>query len=369
MTVLNQRALNRALLERQHLLRRRPASAAAEIEHLVGMQAQVPHSPYVGLWSRLEGFQPGELSKLIVGRRAVRLGIMRNTLHLVTARDCLALWPLFEPLLARRFQQTHFARNLEGVDESRLLALAVKAMKVKPRTLAELATILHESWPRNDATSLAYVVRHRLPLIQVPPRGVWGQRGQPTWTTAQHWLGRAPARKASIDTLIRRYLAAFGPATTADVQSWSGLPGLRPAMERLRPALRTFRDEGDRELFDIPDGPLPDPATPAPPRFLPEFDNLLLGHHDRTRVIAAEHRYIIDRGTFLMDGLVAGVWAIGEDQSSARLTVSAFVPLSKSQRQALGEEGEQLLSFAAAHGSRRSIAFAVAPPRSSWGWR
>jgi hypothetical protein len=140
-------------------------------------------------------------------------------------------------------------------------------------------------------------------------------------------------------------------------------------MERLRPALRTFRDERGRELFDIPDGPLPELTTPAPPRFLPEFDNLLLGHHDRTRVIAAEHRYIIDRGTFLLDGLVAGVWAIAEDETSARLAISSFAPLSKSQRQALGEEGERLLGFGAADASARSVAFAVAPPRSFWGWR
>lgn len=366
MPILSQRALNRALLERQHLLRRRQASAADEIAHLIGMQAQVPDSPYVGLWSRLEDFQPAELSKLIIERRAVRLGLMRNTLHLVMARDCLALWPLFEPLLARRFGQTHFARNLNGVEQSQLLTIATHAMKEKPRTLAQLAAVLHERWPRNDATSLAYAVRYRLPIIQVPPRGVWGQRGQPTWTTAQHWLGRSPEQKGSIEKLIPRYLAAFGPATIADVQSWSGLPGLRPAMERLRPRLRTFRDERGRELFDIPDGPLPDPATPAPPRFLPEFDNVLLGHHDRTRVIAAEHRYMLDRGTFLVDGVVAGVWAISSGKSPALLTVSAFEPLTKRDRDALAEEGERLLSFAAPNETARGMKFVVAPPRTSW---
>lgn len=366
MIVLSQRALNRALLERQHLLHRRQASAADEIEHLVGMQAQIPHSPYVGLWSRLEGFDPSELSSLIIERHAVRLGIMRNTLHLVTARDCLALWSLFEPLLARRLQQSPFARNLKGVDESRLLALASKAMADKPRTLAQLGTILHQSWPRNDATSLAYVVRHRLPLIQVPPRGLWEGRGQPTWTTAQHWLGRAPARKTSIENLITRYLRAFGPATVADVQSWSGLPALRPVIERLHPTLRIFRDERGRELFDVPDGPLPDAGTTAPPRFLPEFDNVLLGHHDRTRVIAPEHRYMLDRGTFLVDGVVAGVWAISSGKSPTRLSVWAFEPLKKRDRDALAEEGERLLSFAAPDASTRGMEFAVAPPRSSW---
>jgi len=239
-------------------------------------------------------------------------------------------------------------------------------MKEKPRTLAELGAILHRSWPSNDATSLAYVVRHLVPLIQVPPRGVWGKRGQATWTVAQLWLGRQPARKPSPDALIVRYLQAFGPASVADVQTWSGLPGLRATVERLRPQLRVFSDERGRELFDVRDGPLPDPRTPAPPRFLPEFDNVLLGHQDRTRVIAFEHRYMIEKGTFLVDGSVAGIWAMTEDESAARLRVSGFKTLRPADRRALAEEGERLLSFAAGGSSKRSIDFVVAPPRTAW---
>jgi winged helix DNA-binding protein len=365
-TILNQRTLNRALLERQHLLQRRKAPAADEVEHLVGMQAQIPNAPYVGLWTRLEGFRHAELSDLITNRMAVRLGIMRNTLHLVTARDCLELWSLFQPLLERRLQQSQFARNLNGVDTTHLLERATQAMKEKPRTIAELGAILQQTWPRNDATSLAYVARHLLPLIQVPPRGVWGKRGQATWSTAQLWLGRKPARKPSLDALILRYLRAFGPATVGDIQAWSGLPGLRPAVERLRPQLRVFTDERGRQLFDVEVGPLPDARTPAPPRFLPEFDNVLLGHQDRTRVIAVEHRYVIDRGTFLLDGSVAGIWEHAKDGSRASLAVSAFEPLKKSDRIALGEEGERLLSFAAADAASRSIEFVVASPRAAW---
>ena len=364
--VLSPRALNRALLERQHLLRRRKAPATDEIEHLVGMQAQIPMSPYVGLWTRLEGFQPSELSDLIKNRAAVRLGIMRNTLHLVTGRDCLGLWSLFQPLLERRLEQSHYARNLGGVDTSRLIDEATRAMKEKPRTLAELGAILHQSWPRNDATSLAYVVRHLVPLIQVPPRGVWGKRGQATWTTAQLWLGRQPARRPSLDALIVRYLRAFGPASVADVQTWSGLPGLRETVERLRPQLRVFNDERGRELFDVTDGPLPDARTSAAPRFLPEFDNVLLGHQDRTRVIAFEHRYTIEKGTFLVDGSVAGIWAMTKDESAARLTVSAFKTLRPADRRAVAEEGERLLSFAGRDASTHSIDVVVAPPRTAW---
>src|SRR5205807_2692307 len=179
-TVLSQRTLTRALLERQHLLRRRRASAAEEIEHLVAMQAQVPISPYVGLWTRLEEFKPAELADLIVKRRAVRLGIMRNTVHLVTARDCLNLRPLFQPMLERTLRSSPFGRHLVGLEISAVLAEATRAMVEKPRTFSQLGSLLHDRWPDRDATSLAYAIRHLLPIVQVPPRGVWGKSAQPT---------------------------------------------------------------------------------------------------------------------------------------------------------------------------------------------
>ena len=215
--VLSQRALNRTLLERQHLLRRRKASATDEIEHLVAMQAQVPNSPYVGLWTRLEGFQPNQLSNLIEQRQAVRLGIMRNTLHLVTARDCVALRLLFSPVLERVLQSSPFGPKLVGTDMQPLIRQATRLMKEKPRTLAELGVLLQHHWPDRDPTSLAYAVRHLVPLVQVPPRGLWSKSAQATWTTAELWLGRPLEREPSIDPLILRYLAAFGPASVADI--------------------------------------------------------------------------------------------------------------------------------------------------------
>jgi winged helix DNA-binding protein len=366
-TVLSQRALNRALLERQHLLGRRKAAAAEEIEHLVGMQAQVPNSPYVGLWTRLEGFQPNELADLINTRRAVRLGLMRNTIHLVTARDCLEQRSHFQSLFERGWQTSHFGRNLVGIDMSAVIAEATVLMKEKPRTFAELGKLLQRRWPDRDASSLAYAIRYLVPIVQVPPRGIWGKSAQPTWTSTELWLGRPPMAKPSIDKLVVRYLTAFGPATVADVSAWSGLTGLRAVVERLRPKLRTFRDERGRELFDVPDGPLPDPDTPAPPRFLPEYDNLLIGHHDRTRVIDHAYRYVIFAGTLLVHGFVHATWNVKKTGGGATLTIEPLRRLSKVDRIDVSEEGERLLKFVAGEGAARDIrvtVVATSPPQA-----
>jgi hypothetical protein len=365
--VLSRRALNRALLERQHLLRRRNASAAGEIEHLVGMQAQVPNAPYIGLWTRLDGFQPNELADLINKRRAVRLGLMRNTIHLVTARDCLALYRLFPATLERTLKSSPFGRNLVGVDMSAVVAEARVLLQDKPRTFSELGKLLQQRWPDRDPTSLAYVIRHLVPIVQVPPRAIWGKSSQATWASAEDWLGRPLSTKPSIDKMVLRYLAAFGPATVADASAWSGLTGLREPFERLRPKLRTFRDERGRELFDVPDGRLPDPNTPAPPRFLPEYDNLLIGHDDRTRVIDQAYRYVIFTGTLLVDGVVQATWNIKRGGDAATLTIEPLRRLSKADRLAVSQEGERLLTFAAKEASHHDVrltAVASSPPQA-----
>ena len=331
------------------------------------MQAQVPNAPYVGLWTRLEGFQPSELSDLIIKRRAVRLGLLRNTIHLVTARDCLALRPPFQSLLERSLKTSAFGRNLEGIDMIALIAQATVLMEERPRTFSELGNLLQRRWPDRDATSLAYAIRYLVPIVQVPPRGIWGKSAQPTWTTAELWLGRPLERKPSVEQLILRYLAAFGPAAVADISAWSGLKALRQVVERLRPKLRTFRDERGRELFDVLDGPLPDPDTPAPPRFLPEYDNLLIGHDDRTRVIDHAYRYVIFIGTLLVDGFVQGTWTIKRAHDAATLTIEPLRRLTKKDRLAVTEEGERLLKFAAGEPSRRDVritAVATSPPQA-----
>jgi hypothetical protein len=361
--VLSSRALNRALLARQLLLQRQTMPAIEAIEHLVGQQAQIPTDPYFGLWSRLEGFQPDELSRLITDRKAVRMPLLRTTLHLVTARDCLTLRPVVQGVLERTLRSTAFGKGTVGVDSEALLAVARRLMEEQPRTLTELGKLLHEHWPDREPTNLAYAVHYRAPIVQVPPRGVWGATMQATWTTVESWLGQPLDPAPSVDEVVLRYLAAFGPATAGDVRTWSGLTGLREVLEQLRPRLVTFRDERGRELFDLPEAPRPDPETPAPPRFLPEYDNVLLSHADRARIGSEEHRLRLTAGgsvglrTFLVDGFVAGTWRITTTRTAATLLIDPLEPLRAADRDALAEEGSRLLAFAAADVQHRDVQF------------
>jgi hypothetical protein len=306
------------------------------------MQAQEPQAPYVGLWSRIQAFDPRELSELIAAREAVRGGLMRSTIHLVTARDWGRLRPLMSPVLARHFRGSAFSRSLQGVDVDELLSLGRALLAERPRTRAELGPHLSARWPDVDPTSLAYGVSYLEPIVQVPPRGLWRQSGQARWTTAAAWLGDM-ADGASIDDLVTRYLAAFGPASVADIQAWSGLTGLARAIDRQK--LRSFRDERGRELLDLPEAPLPDADTPAPPRLLAPFDNAILSHADRSRIIDAEHRKILNRDrlmrAFLVDGFVAGTWRLG----GANLYIKPLRPLHNADREALTEEARQLRGF------------------------
>jgi hypothetical protein len=368
--VLTLRELNRATLERQMLLRRQKLPAAEAIEHLVGMQAQAPDPPYVGLWTRLEGFHPDKLARLILDRRAVRIALMRNTIHLVTARDCLALRPLVQPVFHRGLyaNRTHRA-GIEGVDIEALVAAGRALLEERPRTAKELGELLRERWPDRDPASLVRAIRHLVPLVQVPPRGIWGKSGRAAHTTAEAWLGRPLDPNPSLDEMVVRYLTAFGPATVKDIQTWSGLTRLGEVTDRLRSRLRTFRDEHGKELFDLPDAPRPDPDTPSPPRFLPEFDNLILSHADRTRIIANDYRKVIASkngmvpATVLVDGFVHGTWKTEQTRrGKATLVVEPFEPLSKEDRDAMAEEGERLVRFVAEPEGAEAFEVRIAEP-------
>jgi hypothetical protein len=326
------------------------------------MQAQAPDPPYVGLWTRLEGFRPDDLSRLVEERAVVRIALMRSTIHLVTARDCLALRPLLQSVIDRGFRGG-FGLRLEGVDTAALAEAARELVEERPRTFAEIGAALGERWPDRDPAALSAAAR--LPLVQVPPRGLWGRSGPAAHTTAEAWLGRPLDPDYPVDELVLRYLAAFGPASVADVQTWSGLTRLKDAVERLRPGLLVFRDEGGRELFDLPDAPRPDPDTPAPARFMAEWDNVLLSHADRSRIVAEEHRgriYTVNGvmpGTILVDGFVAGTWKIERSRGAATLRVESFAPLAADDEAALAAEGERLLDFAAAEIPAREVRLAA----------
>lgn len=351
--VLSQRALNRALLERQMLLMRVKLPAADAIERLVGMQAQNPLDPYTALWSRIEGFQLQELSELVAERHAVRaVMLLRTTIHLVTDRDALRMRPLLQPVAERAWRYSPFSRNLAGLDIDEVVAAGRALLAERPQVMGELGKRLQERWPDRDAASLGHAVRTLVPVVQVPPRGLWAKGGLPRCEEMERWLGRPLDPKASLDELVLRYLAAFGPATAKDAQIWSWLTGIREVLERLRPQLRTFRDEAGRELFDVPDGPLPDPDTPAPVRLLPEYDNIGLSHADRTRVIDRQYApadWL--RGSILVDGFIRGTWRLDVKQGTAVMQVRVPDAIAPSDRENVEREGQDLIGFLA-DGSR-----------------
>lgn len=344
--VLDNRALNRATLARQLLLSRAEMSARDAVGHLLGLQAQNVKPPYFQLHARLAGFRPAELAGLMEAREVVRMVTMRSTIHTHTAEDALTLRPLVQPAGDR--EVGYFRKGLAGVDLERLAELARAFVDTEPRTMAELREELLKEWPDADPQSLSVAARCRLPLVQVTPRGVWGRSGQVRLTTVENWLGRPAGAAQPVDDVVLRYLAAFGPASVKDMQVWAGLTRLREAFERLRPALAVFRDENGVELFDLPDAPRPDADTPAPPRFLPEFDNLLLSHADRTRVVAPEIKGRTWTGnqahcTLLLDGFLAGLWK----QDGNTLTVQLFHDTSAARREEIAAEGERMLAVMA----------------------
>lgn len=370
--MLDDRALNRALLARQHLLTPTTDDLVTVVGHLVGLQAQNPWSPFLGLWSRVAGFATAHLDAALLDRAVLRVAVMRSTVHLVTASDAPVLTALTRPVLQRELRANARRRAAaEVVDLARLEALAGAYVRAEPRVTTALGAHLAQEWPQAHPQDLSAFARALLPMVQVTPRGLWQRSAATTWTTLDAWLPSAPApdladataRREALRELVRRYLAAFGPASVADVQAWSGLTGLREVVADLRDELVVLtaapaRPGGrPRELLDLPGAPRPDADVPAPVRLLPDFDNLWLSHAQRTRVVDDEHRRRLQTpngrmpAAVLVDGRVRATWALTHERSGSRrtctMTVTPLEPLTTTERRDVVEAAERAARFLA----------------------
>jgi hypothetical protein len=371
--VLDRRTLNRTLLARQGLLERSDVATQSMIERLVGLQAQVPRDPYLSLRARIRDFEAASLETLFLERRVVRMTLMRSTIHLVRAEDAIPLRVAMQPILQRFFDGSSFRRRLAGIDVPSVVAAGTELLETEPMTVAELGRALHERWPDHDPEALAYAVRYLVPLVQVPPRGLLSRSGAARLAPLASWLGVDPAAldrpdEASVrratESAVLRYLAAFGPATPADVRTWSGLPDVRGILERLGDRIRWRVDDEGRSLADVADGELASPDRAAPVRFLGEYDNVFLSHADRTR-IAGDIAWGLDfirRGAFFVDGFLAGPWQLSVGRGGPpTLTLEPRISLTRTQRDEAAAEGLALVRWLRADaGASAQVAWSAA---------
>ncbi len=359
-TLLDARALNRATLARQLLLTRTDIPVLDVVTHLCGLQAQEPQEPFIGLWSRLADFDPAALTAGLEHRRLVRLHLMRRTVHLVDADDAWKWRPRHQGLLRQRTVGT-YRRELADTDLDDLTHAAHDLMATgQSRSLGEVGRSMAVRWPEPGARVLGEVaVAALLPTVQLPPRGTWRSTAGARYQLLSTWLGRDSPTRAEADSdtadsvdqdLVRRYLTAFGPAATADLRAWCGLTGLSVAVAAVREECVSFRDARGRALLDLPSAPRPDTDTPAPVRFLPAFDNVVLGYHDRSRIIDDEHRGLSVTGArlVLVDGRVAATWVHAQDgttRAGGTVTVTPLHRLTRTQRTEVGQEASRLAAF------------------------
>lgn len=343
MTVLSTRVLNRTYLRRQLLAARTSRKAGDVVEHLVALQGQESDSPYLQLWARSADFRREDLTALLRERSVVRSALLRGTQHLCSGADYRWARPTLQPALERMAGR---AGRLTGCDPVAFDEVGREIIGTGVLTRPEIARRLAARFPEANAADLALVVHLRFPLLHPPPAGTWGHRGRIGCVLAEDWLG-GPLAAVDPETLVLRYLAAFGPASVKDVQVWSGLTRLAGLLSALRPRLRVFRDEKGVELYDLPDAPIEEADAPAPVVFLPEFDNAVLGHADRDRIIHPADRPLVTPGwsmvrpTVLVDGFVAATWSrVGET-----VRVVPFRPLSVADRAAVEAEGARLMEF------------------------
>jgi hypothetical protein len=341
------------------LLRRAELSPEKAIEHLVGMQAQAPNPPYLGLFARLGSFDPAELSELVTNRRVVRIALQRNTIHLVSAEDAVLLRRVLKPVIDSGLRHNYGAR-LREVDLSALGARGRELVEQEPLTFAKLGEQLAGEFPRAQPTALAQGVRQLVPLVQVPPRGLWGQGGAVTHTSLESWLSLSAAEmgeaaEEELDEVVLRYLAAFGPASVKDVQTWCGLTRLHAVVKRLGDRLARYTDENGTVLYDADEAELVDEGAQPPVRLLPEYDNILLSHADRSRILDPAHRKAVftENGrilaTVLVDGFVSAVWRYGQKA----LTVEPLRTLTAREKREVEAEAVRTLALLAPEGGAR----------------
>lgn len=356
---LTRRVLNRTLLRRQFLLERTDSPALDVIRHLVAVQGQEANAPYVGLWCRVEAFRHDDLTSLLHGRDVVRSSVLRGTQHLIAGEDFGWVRALLQPTL-NRASRAAFGRLTAGIDPEELAAAGRELLAGRTLTRSQLRDLLLERFPGRDGMALAWTAQGLVPVVHPPPNGTWNWGGATPFVLASEWLP-GPSPHWTIDELVRRYLRAFGPATPADMRIWSGITGLREVFERMRGELRVDTDDAGRELFDVPDGVYADPDEPAPVRFVPMFDNLILSHADRTRVIDADAgRHVLlgsdVRATVLVDGFVAARWRLTR---AGGVEIETFRKLTRRESAEVEREAGRLLDFAAGPDDSRRISVAA----------
>jgi len=349
--LFTRRGLNRALLERQLLLERKPLRATQAVERLGGLQAQSAPSPYLSLWTRLEGFERDELTKALTERRLVKALLQRGTLHVAAPRTYWAMMTVRKTLAASLWPASYEAR-LPSARIAQIAELLQAELDGRELTYKEVQAVLEPHATEGvPPTFLWRRVQGYSDVIHVPPSGIWGYGGRGVYTAAAGKVrGTPPAPTEAFDQVVRIYLSAFGPATKQDVGQWAGVPRMKPIAASLgRLSLRTFASEGGKVLYDLARAPLPDPDTPAPPRLVPRFDNLVLSHADRSRILGdiPPSRIVTNNGlvhaTILVDGMVAGTWQLEQ----GRVVLEPFGKLDAGVKRRLKEEADRLEDFVA----------------------
>ncbi|WP_028642289.1 winged helix DNA-binding domain-containing protein [Nocardioides sp. URHA0020] len=329
---LSRQRLNRTLLRRQHLLERTDATPEQMCRHLVGLQAQESLPPYLSLQARLRSFDPYDLTRALEAPTLVRLLTLRGTIHLLTPEDALALRPWTQPVLDK------VLRHHAPADPARVRTAVADVLADGPVGQRELSAAIGEALPDLPSGDRAVIARGLVPLVQLPPRGTWKGPGGLVYEHAERWLGR-PLTEPDVEDVVRRYLAAYGPASAADVTTWSGVTRLGPVLVAMD--LERHEDETGKVLYDVPGGALEEEDAPAPVRLLGTYDNLWLSHSARDRVTDPANRtkWMGPNGgvamTVFVDGWLEGLWRVVDDRVEV---IELFRDLTVRERAELDDE-------------------------------